>query len=310
MHQNDFSEPPGFLGMEGKESRLPTSRFVILPVPYEATTSYRKGTRSGPAAIISASLQVELYDEELAIEPWRVGIHTQPPFPGEEDPKLFIDRLASHVGGLVNQEKFVITLGGEHSLSEGPVKAYASRYPNLSVLQIDAHADLRDSFHGSIYSHACAARRMMEYCPVVQVGIRSVATDEHHRLNAGNVRAFLACEGPLDAAKVKKVLQCLSDDVYITIDLDGLDPSVIPAVGTPVPGGLGWWETLNLLREVIRSRNVVGADLVELCPTDISNVSDFATAKLAYKIMGYVVAKANVPPVRRGKERGRKSGKR
>lgn len=298
------SQTMTFFAIGGETTTFEKAKFVVLPVPYEETTSYEKGTGFGPHAILHASSQVELYDEELGIETWKCGIHTLPHFPTDGNPDRFFQTLSERVSSLIESGKIVVTLGGEHSITEGPVKAYAKHFRDLSVLQIDAHADLRDTFGGTKYSHACAARRVIEYCPLVQVGIRSVAPDERARLNTGPVKTFMAHEHPMNDETIKKVLKCLSPNVYITIDLDGFDPSVMPAVGTPVPGGLSWYEGLNLIRSVVRERNVVGFDVMELCPSPYSIISDFAAAKLIYRMMGYIHVKDM------GKRRGGKCSRR
>lgn len=283
---------PNFLGLPGEFAALQRSRFVVLPIPYERTTSYLKGTRLGPQHLINASHQVELYDEETGLETWKAGVHTMPPVPLENEPSKYFAAVANAVEPLVRMGKFVLSIGGEHAVTEGPLAGVARVHPRVSVFHVDAHCDLRDEYEGSIYNHACAARRMMEYADkIVQVGIRSVSEDEKRHTNTKRVTTFLMHEHRDMKALVPQVLKELGETVYISIDLDGLDPSVIPGVGTPQPGGLGWYELLDLLRAVIRGKNVVAADVVELCPIEGQVISEFAAAKLAYRMMGYVYAK-------------------
>ncbi|MBI2933728.1 MAG: agmatinase [Planctomycetes bacterium] len=285
-------EKPNFLGLPERSVSLEGARFVVVPLPYERTTSYMKGTRLGPQAILTASRQIELYDEETGLETWKAGIHTLSPIPVPRDPAAYFRTISETLEPLIRAGKFIVAFGGEHSVTEGPLSAVSRVHPKVSVLHVDAHADLRREYEGSVYSHACAARRMMEYAgKIVQVGVRSVSEDERELCNSKRVTTLLMHESR-DAAKLtRRVLEELTETVYVSIDLDGLDPSVIPGVGTPQPGGLGWYDLLDLLRAVIREKNVVACDLVELCPLDGQVISEFAAAKLAYRVMGYVHAK-------------------
>ena len=280
---------PNFLGIPAEFSSPERSRFVVLPVPYEKTTSYMKGTRLGPQYLINASHQVELYDEEIGTETWKAGVHTMPPVPLEEDPARYFAAVGNAVEPVVRMGKFLMAVGGEHAITEGPLSGVVRVHPRISVFHVDAHCDLRDEFEGTKYNHACAARRMMEYADkIVQVGIRSVSEDEKHHTNTKKVRTFLMHQTRDIKALIPQVLAELTDTVYISIDLDGLDPAVVPGVGTPQPGGLGWYDLLDLLREIIAKKNVVAADVVELCPIEGQVISEFAAAKLVYRIMGYV----------------------
>jgi agmatinase len=284
---------PSFLdiGQTGKNS-LENAHFLLLPVPYEYTVSYGTGTREGPASLIQASHHVELLDEELNFEPWKEsGIHTLPAHSFRQPPETFIHGLRDHIRKVWRPGAFLFTIGGEHSITLAPVEVAAERTKGLSILQLDAHADLRDEYAGSPFNHACVMRRSMDVAPVVQVGIRCVSEDEVHYCNSEKVRTFLMQEHRDIPSLIPQVLEALTEDVYVTIDVDGLDPSVIPGTGTPVPGGLGWWETLDLLREVCRTKNVVAADIVELAPIEGTVVSEYAAARLAYKMMGYVTAR-------------------
>jgi agmatinase len=253
--------------------------FVIVPCPHEATTCYGRGTKKGPAAILRAFRHVELFDEELGYEPCRKGgIFIEKP--------VAVGRLPLAVSKILKDNKIPVILGGEHSLTPFAVKAAAEKYKNLSVLQLDAHADLRDSYQGSKNSHACAVRRVLEICPVVQVGIRSISLEEWAwAKKTGQINKIHFAE---KLELVEKIEDQLHKNVYITVDVDVFDPSVIPATGTPEPGGMFWYEVLDVLKGVCLTKNVVGFDVVELAPRKGDNASDFTVAKLIYKIMGFV----------------------
>jgi len=287
-----------FLGIPPEYSS-PKSPFVIFPVGYDSTTSYKAGTREGPAAILAASRQVELYDDELGFEPYEVGIYTQPSLEiTTKGPKEMLERIYRAVLPLAQKKKQVVMLGGEHSLSFGAVRAYHKLYKNLSVLQIDAHADLRDSYEDSRYNHACVMRRITELCPTVGVGVRNYSIEEAKFIKANSSTSLTARKISVVSAysfisgetSIDEILDRLTDTVYLTFDLDGFDPSFMPAVGTPEPGGLGWYETLKLLRFLAERKRVVGFDVMELCPLPGQISSDFIAAKLVYKIIGYLVA--------------------
>jgi agmatinase len=264
------------------------ARAVILPVPFDRTTSYVPGTRNGPREILLASSHMELWDEEAGVDVHDVGIYTLPemelPF-GEMDGVIGeIERVAREV---VTRDKFLITLGGEHSITSPVVTAVAARHVGLSVLQIDAHADLRDSYMGSRYNHACAMRRVLEHAPCTQVGIRSLSTEEAAAAPTLKTRLFYDFDMRRDPQWIDAVIETLSEQVYITIDVDGLDPAVMPATGTPEPGGLSWYETLALVRAAIERRRVVACDVVELSPLPGLVAPTFLCAKLVYKILTY-----------------------
>lgn len=279
--------PHNFLGLPGEYSGYEGSRVVILPVPFERTTTYRKGTRQGPEAIISASQNLELYDEELQSETYKVGIHTFDPLEPLPRPRDMVDRVEHSAEGLIGHEKFTVILGGEHTVSLGVAKALRSTYPSLSVLSLDAHADLRDTYSGTPYSHACVMRRISEIAPVVEVGVRSLSEEEALFAEEKNVPIY----SPLEIdTKREELLSKLTEEVYVTIDLDVLDPSIMPSVGTPEPGGLLWYETLALLREVAETKKVLGFDVVELCPIPDNPAPDFTAAKLIYRFLGYLFA--------------------
>jgi agmatinase len=289
----DHHAPLNFGGFEHSRS-FENSRAVVLPVPFERTTSYVTGTRNGPREILLASGQVELWDEETQSEPYGRGIFTLPeielPF---NDIRVALDEIKRVVAGIMEHEKFLVVLGGEHSISVPVVEALAERTPGLSVLQIDAHADLRDSYQGSRYSHACAMRRIVDFAPCTQVAIRSLCKEESQAIPGLRTRVFFDHNMRQDPAWIDKVVASLSDHVYLTIDCDGLDPAIMPAVGTPEPGGLSWHETVALLRAVMNKRHVVGCDVVELCPIPGMVGPNFLCAKLIYKILSYRFAKTS-----------------
>jgi N1-aminopropylagmatine ureohydrolase len=264
------------------------ARVVILPVPLDRTTSYVSGTRNGPHEILVASSHIELWDEETQTDVHSIGIYTLPemefPFAGMDDVVCEIRRVASE---LVNRDKFPFILGGEHSITPAVVGAVAAKHPGLSVLQIDAHADLRDSFMGTPHNHACAMRRTLDFAPTTQVGIRSLSPEEAAAAPALRTTIFYDYNMRDDPRWIDRVVESLTDTVYITIDVDGLDPAIMPATGTPEPGGLSWYETLALLRAVIERRTVVGCDIVELSPMAGNVAPNFLCAKLIYKILSY-----------------------
>lgn len=283
-----------YLGMPEANSRLETSAYVILPVPYEETATYGKGTQYGPAAIIEASQEVELYDDELGFEPYHVGIHCDKPLPvctskGPERQNLIV---YERVAALLGQDKIVCMLGGEHSISYGAVRACLEKHPDLTVLQLDAHADLRDGYLGQRFSHAATMRRIRDFTDkTIGVGIRNYSIEESEYIRDHNVPIYSAYYLQKHPDWIDEVVAKLSGDIYLTIDLDGFDPSLVPATGTPEPGGLLWYPALELLRKVITKCNLVGFDVVELSPIEGNHVSDFLAAKLIYKIIGYNCAR-------------------
>ena len=262
---------------------------VIIPVPYDETSTWIKGADKGPAAILDASATVENYDIESDSEPYKVGILTDKPLPKKITLKKMVESVEKRVAQHLVKGKFPIVIGGEHSVSIGAIKAVAKKYKKLTVLQLDAHADLRDEYHGSKYNHACVMARAKELCPIVQVGIRSMDISE--KPNVDKRRIFFAEVIHRKHNWIKKILALLKADVYVTIDLDVFDPSIMPSTGTPEPGGLGWYEVLELLKRVFHNNNVVGFDVVELCPNKINKAPDFLAAKLIYKLISYKFAK-------------------
>lgn len=281
------ARPPfNFCGLEGKA--FEDCAVVVLPVPYDSTSSWNVGSRNGPHAIIQASRNMELYDEELGWTPADVGIWTLDELePSMKSPEETIARVEEAVAEILEAEKFPVTLGGEHSIALGPVRAVNERYDNISVLQLDAHADLRDEYEGTKYNHACVLRRVRELCDAVQVGVRSLSAEEAEFLKVSNAKIHMMGEvRKLGIEEIaQKVVSELSENVYVTIDLDGFDPGELPATGTPEPGGLHWYEGLHLLRRVFEERNVVGFDVTELMPG--YPACDFFAARLAYKLIAY-----------------------
>jgi agmatinase len=289
----DATDPMMFGGPPSKPPAFETARAVVLPVPFDRTTTYVPGTRNGPREIIQASTHMEVWDEETRADVHSSGaIFTLPemelPF-GEMAPVM--NELERVAGGIFEAGKFLVTLGGEHSITPPVVAAAAARHSGLSVLQIDAHADLRDEYMGTRFNHACAMRRTLEHAPVTQVGIRSMSSEEAKAVGDLKTQIFYDFDMRRDPSWMHQVIDTLSDRVYITIDADGLDPAIMPAVGTPEPGGLSWQEAISLLKGVFTRRQVVGCDLVELCPIPGLVAPNFLCAKLVYKMLTYQLAR-------------------
>jgi len=282
-----LSQPGNFAGLPPAYSDFKSSRVTVLPVPYDSTTEWHSGTRNGPRSIIEASYYLEWFDIELGRELYSMGIHTLPNLePVLDSPEAMAGRVYSAVESLLEEDKFIVMLGGEHSISYGSIRAYSHKFADFSVLQLDAHADLRDRYLGTKYGHGCVIRRVLEICPVIQVGIRSMSLEEHDFIKDRGLTPFVLEQGRNSLA-YSDIIDSLSENVYITIDLDVLDPSIMAAVGTPEPGGMGWSDILGLLRAVADKRKVVGFDLVELCPDQGPSSCSFLAAKLAYKLIGY-----------------------
>ena len=287
MRRDYFYPPFSFLAPEPRLTAYDSSRVVILPVPYDATTTAYAGTRNGPSAIIHASQDLETFDLTLGFDTTQHGIHTLPDLaPQSDSPAAMVDRIEDAVGALLDDGKFVVTLGGEHTVSVGAVRAHFRRYTDLTVLAIDAHADLRDEYLDSRYNHACPLRRIVESCPVVQVGMRSASPDQldfirEQGLTFLTPTAYRALAGGPD-----DVVSKLSPHVYVDIDLDGIDPSQMAAVGTPEPGGLFWNEVIELLTAVAQGNTIVGFDLVELAPDLGPRACATLAARLAQRLIG------------------------
>jgi agmatinase len=291
----DWELPHTFLGLDEEASAFEGAGAVIMPVPYEATTSFGAGTGAGPAAIIEASRYIELYDQELDSEPYEVGVATLPALGlTGAGPQQAIQQLREAYDAVLDAgpDKFVIMLGGEHSVSSAPILAWADRLEKqgrrLSVLQVDAHTDLREEYEGSPYSHASVMARVRDRVEIVAVGIRAITAEEMRLVRKSeNIHVFLADDIHSGNAWMDDVLSRLGEDVYITFDVDGFDPTLVPSTGTPEPGGLQWYPVMQLLRRVFAERTVHGVDIVELAPIPGLSAPDFLVAKLAYKMIGY-----------------------
>lgn len=288
---NFYAQPHNFAGLPSPYEDFQTAAVVILPVPYDGTTEWHSGARKGPGAIVEASYYLEWFDLELGREIYTCGIHTLPELePAYKSPEVMNNRVYEVTRDLLNKSRFVVVLGGEHSISSGSIRAHAEKYPGLSVLQLDAHADLRDEYLGTKYNHACTMRRIIEYCPITQVGIRAISLEETEYIHANGLHPFYY-EDINQALPLDQISASLSENVYITIDLDVFDPSIMPAVGTPEPGGLLWQQVMELLRYISDRKKIVGFDVVELCPDQGPSACAFTTAKLIYKLIGYCCCK-------------------
>lgn len=281
---------PCFLEFDPDNTLNPEAPYAVLPIPYERTVSYGKGTGNAPAAILAASEQLELFDEELLI-PIDTAVQTlQPPDCLTGTQEDVFQRIHETAADVFSNKRFLTALGGEHSISYPLVSAAAEHYPRLTVLHLDAHADLRDSYENNPLSHACVMRRINEIpLDIVHVGIRSLSLEDYELIKEQNKKVFWAKDITVarDSAWINRVLDALGDYVYISLDIDALDPSLIQGTGTPEPGGLAWHDCISLLKAVCYSKNVIAADIVEVIPLPGSVVSEFAAAKIATKIMMY-----------------------
>jgi agmatinase len=271
------------------ESNYEESAIVILPVPYDETSTYIKGADRGPEAIIEASPNMEYFDIETRTEARRHGIFTLSPVLEKSSPEVLCGEVESKIRKLLNEKKFPVVIGGNHTVSIGSIRAIGTHYSNLTILQLDAHSDLRNEYDGTPLNHACAMARAWEVAPVVQVGIRSMSSDELPNVRWENI--FPAHRLHYDKSLYIKALDLLSENVYITIDLDVFDPSIMPSTGTPEPGGPDYYDLMHFLRDVAAKRNVVGFDVVELCPDPSNKMPDFVAAKVVYQLLSYIFAK-------------------
>tara|TARA_Y100000590_G_scaffold154784_1_gene177898 strand:+ start:3323 stop:4213 length:891 start_codon:yes stop_codon:yes gene_type:complete len=291
MSDIDFKNIPHYREhfLDGSHSDYEASEFVILPVPYDSTTSFKTGSRHGPKAIIVASRQLEDYDIEMNFDVSSVGIYTAPEIESHVDgPKHMIDRIERAVRLSSENGKIVGILGGEHTVTIGAVRHFKNVYPDLSVLYLDAHADLRSEYMSSPWGHASVARRIHEICPIVEVGVRSLSVQENDFIKSEKIPIVFWPTSLTEECLTDTVLKSLSKHVYISIDLDVFDPSIMSSVGTPEPDGMLWPEVLRLLRSVTKERRVVGFDVVELSPGEGPESCTFTAAKLVYKMVGYV----------------------
>lgn len=260
-----------------------TASIVVLPIPYDGTSTYQKGSDKGPEALLEASYNLEFYDILTDSEVYKKGIFTASPVIENSSPDAMVKAGTKAVSGFLDMNKFVVTIGGEHSVSIGAINAYAQKFDDLTVLQIDAHSDLRDEYLGSKYNHACVMARAKEKAQILQVGIRSMDICEKRKMDFS--RVVFAHEMRNNSTWIEKTCSKLTKNVYITIDLDGFDPAYVPATGTPEPGGLDWWQAIDLISAVNKKSNIVGFDIVELCPNPNHKASDFFAAKLLYQIL-------------------------
>jgi agmatinase len=284
--------PMNFGGIDEEEfSAFENARILIWPVSYEGTVSYGTGTGAGAMAIVDASRNMELYEEDTDTEVYKLGIHTLEEFEPREMPEAMMDSLYERATELLRTDKFICMLGGEHSVSAPVIKAHHEKYHGLSVLQIDAHADLRDTYDGTPHSHASIMARVVKdlRIPSVQVGIRSISGDEARSLKEDlPTKIFWARNIVGRTDWIDDAVDSLSDEVYLTIDIDGLDPSIVPTTGTPEPGGLGWYETLALIRRIAEKKRIVGMDLVEYSYFENYDSPAFLCSKLVYKTLSYI----------------------
>lgn len=286
-----MTHPVRYGGIDFSYVDFDKAKVVIVPAPYEKTVTYRKGTRNGPSAIFEASNNMELFDEELNVETHKLGIHTAAPLDiSDLSPEAMIGAIYKRELDILTAGKFPVLIGGEHSVSIGAVKAAKEAFKEMTILHLDAHCDLRNEYKGSKNNHACIARRMQEIAPVVQLGIRSISKEEKEFLNGSNniLRSVSTYDILNDSLWDKKVLEVLKEKVYISIDLDVLDPSIMPSVGTPEPGGLSWYLILDVLRLIAQDKEIVGFDVVELAPLDGNVAPDFLASKLIYRLIGYI----------------------
>jgi len=282
-----WAPPESFLAIPPEEAPFETSPIVVLPVPYESTVSYMGGTRFGPRGLIHASRFLELYDHELDFEPYLIGVHTLPELVlPDSGPEAALAVLQGAVSELLDANKFVIMIGGEHSISGPAILAHAGGYPDrkLSVLQLDAHCDLRAEYEGTPYSHACVMHRVLKLVRLVPVGIRSLTAEERRLIRADNIPVVFGHELRTDGW-IERVLDSLGEHVYVTVDVDYFDPALVPSTGTPEPGGGDWYSTISLLQRVFDEKTVVGCDVVELAPIPGLVAPDFLAAKLVYKLV-------------------------
>jgi len=274
-----------YAGIPAQYATSENSKIVLIPVPFDGTSTWQKGADKGPEAFLHASENMELYDIETETEVYKHGIFLAEPILENSSAEAMVTAVYKRTKDYILRNKFVTIFGGEHSISIGTIRAFNDCFEDLSVLHIDAHADLRKSYEGSVYNHACAVHEASQTTNLVQVGIRSMDISETDYMD--DEKTFFAHEMASDEYWMDNALDALGENVFITLDLDALDPSIMPATGTPEPGGMLWYETLEFLRKVFSERNVVGFDIVELCPKKDDKSSDFLAAKLYYKMLSY-----------------------
>lgn len=274
-----------YAGIPDEFAQLEKAKVVLIPVPYDGTSTWGKGADKGPEAFLDASANMELYDIETGTEVYQQGIYLAPTITEDSSPEAVVNAVHKTTKEYIKRNKFVTLFGGEHSISIGSIRAFNECFDNLTVLQIDAHADLRKSYEGTKYNHACAVHEASQTTNLLQVGIRSMDIIEKTFMD--EEKTFFAHDIVNDEYWMDKVIAQMTDNVFITFDLDALDPSIMPSTGTPEPGGLLWYETLEFLKQVFAEKNVVGFDIMELCPNKVDKSSDFVAAKLYYKMLSY-----------------------
>jgi agmatinase len=268
------------------------SGIVIVPVPYDETSTWMRGADKGPEAIMEASVNLEFYDVETGSEAHKHGIFTGEPVLEKTTPEAMTEAVFRRLSSLFAARKFPVIAGGNHSVSIGAFKAASGFFRNLSILQLDAHADLRQEYEGTRYNHACVMARAREYAPVVQVGIRSMSADELPFAEQDSI--FFAHDLYYNKALYTRAIERLTENVYITVDLDVFDPSIMPSTGTPEPGGPPYTELMHFLRDVSANKNVIGFDVVELCPSPVNKMPDFVAAKVIYQLLSYIFSKQKI----------------
>jgi agmatinase len=274
-----------YAGIPEELAKLETAKIVLIPVPYDGTSTWQKGADKGPDAFLNASEHMELYDIETDTEVYKQGVYLADPVAENSSPEAMVDAVHEATKKYIKKNKFVTVFGGEHSISIGTIRAFNEMFDDITVLQIDAHADLRESYEGSNCNHACAVYEASQTTNLIQVGIRSM--DSIEKTVMDEEKTYFAHEMAEDDSWMDSAIDQMTDNVFITIDLDAFDPSIMPSTGTPEPGGLLWYETLDFLKQVFEEKNVVGFDIVELCPNENEKSSDFLAAKLYYKMLSY-----------------------
>ncbi|WP_299228337.1 agmatinase [uncultured Psychroserpens sp.] len=274
-----------YAGIEEQFSKLDSSKIVLIPVSYDGTSTWQKGADKGPDAFLNASENMELYDIETKTEVYRQGVYLANAITESSSPEAMVEAVHKTVKGYIKKNKFVTAFGGEHSISIGTIRAFNECFDNITVLQLDAHADLRESYQGSKCNHACALYEASQTTNLIQVGIRSMDVIETTVMDED--KTYFAHEMTDDDSWIDSAIDQMTENVYVTVDLDVFDPSIMPSTGTPEPGGLLWYETLDFLRQVFEEKNIIGFDIVELCPNPKEKSSDFLAAKLYYKMLTY-----------------------
>ena len=278
-------ETKTYAGIPEEYAKLEHAKIVLIPVPYDGTSTWQKGADNGPKAFLEASENMELYDIETDSEVYKNGIYLTESITVNATPEAMADAVHQETKSYIKKNKFVTIFGGEHSISIGTIRAFNEMFSNLTVLHIDAHADLRKSYEGSSCNHACAVYEASQNSNLIQVGIRSMDIKEKSVMDLD--KTYFAHDMAIDDSWMDSAIDQMTDNVFITFDLDAFDPSILPSTGTPEPGGLLWYETLDFLKQVFADKNVVGFDIVELCPNDVDKASDFLAAKLYYKMLSY-----------------------